>query len=135
MEIKDLNDLKEELKDLNATERTALVALVRASVLSDGNLSESESSAFDLLIAAFGEEGYRAAAEAATEAAHDEQSLRALLAQVENANARELIYGTLLEVSSSETVDAGEGALLDLVGEVFGIRPQFEEFPAEEGVS
>lgn len=118
-----------EIKDLNPTERVALVALVRASVLSDGALSETETAEYDLLVTEMGEESYREAAAVATERVYDDASLRRLLEAVTRTGAREVIYGTLFQISTAETVTRGESRLLELVGKMWGLDPKFVDFP------
>lgn len=120
-----------EIKDLSPTERTALVALLRTSIVSDGVVTENEEVAYDFLVHLLGEESYRNAAQRANGRIQDEASLKSLLHEVDNQEARELIYGTLLQFASSETVDAAEDRLLELVGTTWNIKPQFEGFPSE----
>lgn len=120
-----------EIKDLSPTERTALIALLRTSIVSDGVVTENEEVAYEFLIHLLGEESYRQCAQRANGRIHDDASLKALLHEVDNQEARELIYGTLLQFASSETVDAGEDRLLELVGTTWNIKPQFEGFPSE----
>jgi hypothetical protein len=120
-----------DIKDLNPLETTALVALVRAGVLADGTLSANEAVAYDLLVHILGDEAYAKAAHEANARARDEDSLRALLIEVQNPEAREVIYGTLLQFASSETVDFAEDRLLEFVGKIWNITPKFEGFPAE----
>ena len=47
-----------ELPDLNQDERTALVGLMKLTVLSDGNVSEEELESVEDLVDAFGEDAY-----------------------------------------------------------------------------
>jgi hypothetical protein len=122
-----------ELKELNPAERLALAALVRFSVMSDGTLSENEAGEIGFLVTEMGEETYRVAVEAAFQRVKDQDSLKAVLAEVTNPEARELIYGTLLEVAIPETIDPRESRLLDFVATEWGLTPTFEDFPAEEG--
>lgn len=120
-----------ELKDLNAAERVALVALVHRCVLSDNSLSVTENEDLGLLASAMGEDSYQAVAEVANSHIQNLDKLREVLDAVTNPEARELIYGTLMEIAIDETVGPGESELLDLVGEVWGLRPSFEGFPSE----
>lgn len=121
-----------ELKDLNAAERVALVALVHRSVLSDNAVSDNENEDIARLARELGEDSYWAVAEVANAHVQNLDKLREVLVSVTNPEARELIYGTLFKVAIDETVGPGESELLDLVGEVWGLRPKFEGFPSEE---
>jgi hypothetical protein len=116
-----------ELKDLNDDERAALVALVRFTVTAEGDLAEQDSNATEDLLDAWGDEGYGTALAAATRWGSDVEGFKALLARVTGADARELIYGTVLEMALPETVTRSEGRMLDLVGELWGLGPEIQE--------
>jgi hypothetical protein len=120
-----------ELNDLDPTERVALAALVRFSVMSDGTLSEQETSEIGFVVTEIGEEAYRIALETASRRVKDAATLKALIAEGGRPEARELIYGTLLEAAIPDTIDPAESKLLELVAEVWGIKPEFEGFPED----
>ena len=122
-----------ELKDLSPGDRVALAALVRFSVMSDGTLSENEAGEIGFLVTELGEEVYQAAVEVASQRVTDLPTLKAVLAEVTDPEARELIYGTLVEVAIPETIDPNESRLLELVAGAWGLTPTFEDFPADEG--
>jgi hypothetical protein len=121
-----------ELKDLNPAERVALVALVHRSVLSDNALSEGETEEIKLLAEELGEDSYRAVSIVAEAYVKNLDGLREVLTTITRREARELIYGTLLKISLPETVGAGENVVLDLLTDVWAIRPLYEDFPAED---
>ena len=93
-----------ELPDLNQDERTALVGLMKLIVLSDGNVTEDELEHVETLVDAFGEGEYQRTLEAFEKRFTDEKSFREFLRKVGREEAREVIFGTVLE-------GAGEGAL------------------------
>lgn len=120
-----------ELMDLDATEQAALIALLSRSIPADGTASESEQAILKSVVEAFGEEAYCIAAKNAATQAPDAFGLRKLLEQVTNGEAQELIYGTLLDIATDETVDPQEDCLLDLVATIWKIKPQFADYPSE----
>ena len=68
-----------ELKDLTDDERLALVALLELVIGADHAVSDSEAQQLRTIIAAVGEEAYRAAAEEADSRFEDEETLRRFL--------------------------------------------------------
>jgi len=88
-----------ELSDLTHDERLALVALVETVVASDATVSEDEQTHIATLAAAFGDEAYRALVTEADERFADEAELKRFLAALMRQEARELIYGTVLDAA------------------------------------
>ena len=86
-----------ELSDLNQDERTALVGLMKLIVMSDGNVSEDELEHVETLVDAFGEGEYQRTLEAFEKRFTDEKSFREFLRKVGREEAREVIFGTVLE--------------------------------------
>lgn len=121
-----------DLKELKPPERLALVALLQHCALSDGQLSLGEEAELAQVVAALGEADYQLAAAAVSKQVHDLADLKNLLSQVTSQDARALIYGTLLQVASHETIDGTESQLLGLVEEAWHMLPTFEDFPSED---
>jgi hypothetical protein len=118
-----------ELQDLKGDERTALVGLVREVVMSDGNLSEDEIDEVAEIVDAFGEEGYQAALEAFEARFSDEDSFRRFLATITRQEARELIYGTVLQGAAADAIEGGESELLSWLADTWKIEVQVGDFP------
>ena len=115
-----------EIKDLDQQERVVLAALVKFTVMSDGLVSEGEAGEIDAIVAELGEVNYQVAMDVAREKVTDLESLRQVLESVTRQEARELLYGTVIELSLPESIDPREGELLDLLSEVWSIQPEFE---------
>ncbi len=115
-----------ELTDLTHDERLAVVALVENVVASDASVSDEEAAEIARIAAAFGDEGYRALAAEADERFEDEAALKAFLTGLLRPEARELIYGTVLDAALSETIDRHESSLLGWLATAWGITVQFE---------
>lgn len=115
-----------ELKDLSHDERLALVALIEAVVGGDARVSDDEAMQIDRVAAVFGDEAYRALAAEADERLPDEAGLKRFLATLERPEARELVYGTVLETALPDAVDRHESSLLGWLAAEWGITVHFE---------
>ena len=116
-----------ELSDLTHDERLALVALVETVVASDATVSEDEQTHIATLAAAFGDEAYRALVTEADERFADEAELKRFLAALMRQEARELIYGTVLDAALPDLIDQHESSLLGWLATTWGITVQFDE--------
>ena len=111
-----------ELSDLNETERVALVALLEAIIAADSEVTDEEPQKLADVIAELGEEAYGLAIEEADRLEDEGTDLRKLLATVRRNEARELIYGTALEVAMANAVIPQEAPLLEWLAQTWGIR-------------
>lgn len=116
-----------ELSDLTHDERLALVALVEAVIASDAKVSDDEAGHIERLAAVFGDENYRTLAEEADERFADEADLKTFLSALLRQEARELIYGTVLDAALPDVIDEHESSLLGWLATEWGITVQFEE--------
>ncbi len=122
-----------ELADLNPDERCALVGLLKLVVMSDGNVSDEELEHVEDLIDAFGATGYEQSLnsyEARFGGSGDE--FRAFLKTIERQEARELIFGTVLEAAGAEAVEPRESELLDWLAAAWNVKVEFEGVPDQE---
>jgi hypothetical protein len=118
-----------ELGDLNQDERTALVGLMKLTVMSDGNVSEEELESVEELVDAFGEGGYQSTLDAFEKRFTDVDSFKKFL-KVTGAgreDARELIFGTVLEAAGAEAIEGSEAELLDWLGREWDIKIEIED--------
>jgi uncharacterized tellurite resistance protein B-like protein len=111
-----------ELKDLTADERLALVALLERVVEADSYVTESEATHVHTVIAAVGEEAYEAAAGEADRRFQSHEELRRFIGTITRAEARELIYETLLEAALADTPVKAEREFLDWVASAWNIQ-------------
>lgn len=118
-----------ELEELNQDERTALVGLMKLTVLSDGNVSEEELEDIEDLVDAFGEEAYESTLDAFEKRFTDVEGFKAFLAKIGRQDARELIFGTMLEAAGSEAIEGREAELLDWLAKVWNIKIEIEDEP------
>jgi hypothetical protein len=118
-----------ELNELNQDERTALVGLMKATVMSDGNVSEEELEYVEDLVDAFGEDAYEGTLDAFEKRFTDIESFKKFLAQIGRQDARELIFGTVLEAAGSEAIEGNEADLLDWLAKTWDIKIEIEDEP------
>ena len=111
-----------ELSDLNQDERTALVGLMKLVVMSDGNVTEDELEYVETLVDAFGEGEYQRTLDAFEKRFTDEASFREFLRKIGREEAREVIFGTVLEGAGEGALDGTEADLLEWLSKAWNIR-------------
>jgi len=120
-----------DLQDLNGDERTALVGLMREVVMSNANLSDDEIDEVADIVDAFGEEGYQAALDAFEARFSDEEGFRRFLATITRQDARELIYGTVLQGAAADAIEGGESELLSWLADTWKVEVKIEDQPED----
>jgi hypothetical protein len=124
-----------ELADLNKDEQVALAGLLEFVVLASGHVTEDEELEIDSIVEAIGEEPYRLAVEEVDKRFPDEKALRVYLSTIQRQEAREIIYGTVIEAAMTDTVEGRESALLEWLAEEWKVEVTYDEPPAGEEVS
>jgi len=61
----------------------------------------------------------------------DEQTLRKYLSTIGRQEAREVIYGTVIEAAMTDTVEGRESALLDWLAGEWNVEVKYEEPPTD----
>jgi hypothetical protein len=123
-----------ELPDLNQDERTALVGLMKLIVMSDGEVSEDELEDVEGLVAAFGDEGYQRTLDTFEKRFQDEESFKKFLKTIGRQEARDLIFGTVLEGAGEGALDSAETGLLDWLAQTWNVKIEIEQDPEEDSV-
>jgi len=118
-----------ELPDLNQDERTALVGLMKLIVMSDGEVSEDELEDVETLVEAFGDEGYQRTLDAFEKRFQDEEGFKKFLKTIGRQEARDLIFGTVLEGAGEGALDSAETGLLDWLAQLWNVKIEIEEDP------
>jgi hypothetical protein len=121
-----------ELADLNQNEQLALAGLLEFVVLASGHVTEDEQNEIDSIVEALGEEKYRKAVDQVDKRFPDEQTLRSFLTGIDRQDARELIYGVVMEAAMTDTVEGRESALLEWLAEAWQVEVTYEEPPADD---
>jgi uncharacterized tellurite resistance protein B-like protein len=121
-----------ELADLNKDEQIALAGLLEFVVLASGHVTEDEQAEINAIVDALGEESYRAAVEEVDKRFSDEETLRSFLRKVDRQEAREVIYGTIMEAAMSDTVEGRESALLTWLAKEWNVEVTYEAPAADD---
>jgi hypothetical protein len=121
-----------ELADLNKDEQIALAGLLEFVILASGHVTQDEEREIEAIVEALGDENYRAAVDAVDGRFEDEKGLRTYLSTIERQEARELIYGTVLEAAFTDSVEGRESDLLDWLAGEWKIEIKYEE-PVDQG--
>jgi hypothetical protein len=119
-----------ELADLNKDEQIALAGLLEFVVLASGHVTEDEEHEIDAIIEALGEDNYRAAVEEVDKRLADEEALRTFLKTIDRQEAREVIFGTIIDAAMTDTVEGRENALLGWLAETWQVEVTYEAPPA-----
>jgi hypothetical protein len=118
-----------ELPDLNQDERTALVGLLKLIVMSDGEVSEGELEHVETLVEAFGEDGYQRTLDAFEKRFQDEEGFKKFLKTIGRKEARDLIFGTVLESAGEGALDSAETGLVDWLAQTWNVKIEIAEDP------
>lgn len=110
-------------KDLSPAEQLVLAALLRMAVRLDGKFSEAEREVLEDLALDFGEKTFWQLMDEAGRTLADDRSIRDAALGVENQPARELIFQLVWTVTSSDSVQSKEQALLDWLKESWQLQP------------
>jgi hypothetical protein len=121
-----------ELADLNKDEQIALAGLLEFVVMASGHVTDDEQVEIDAIVAAIGEKTYRAAVDEVDKRFPDEKALRTFLGTIERQEAREIIYGTVIEAAMTDTVEGRESALLDWLAKAWQVEVTYDAPPAGE---
>jgi hypothetical protein len=116
-----------ELRDLNHDERLSLVALLGEVVESESSAAEPEANAIARVVEAFGEDEYRELVDEVDSRFTDETSFKTFLAGIGRQDARELIYGTVLETATAHTISTSESDVLDWLARTWNVHVEIAD--------
>jgi len=121
-----------DLKDLTSEERIALAALLQLVVDADATASDDELKVLQHIVQAAGEAAYAEAARAADERFRDDAALQAFLPSITRQEARELIYGSVLEAALPDAMGALESTMLEWLAKEWGVTVQIAKSGADD---
>ena len=117
-----------ELSELNQDERVALVGLMKLLVTADGSVSDDEVGHVEEIIEGVGEEAYTEALDTYEEKfAPDGDRYRQFLTTIKRQEARELIFGTVLEAAGAEAVEPRESELIDWLAKTWNVTIEVQD--------
>jgi hypothetical protein len=116
-----------EIKDLDANERLALVALSRVVARADGQVTPKEGELLAHVATEMGESIYKQAFAESVRRFTDRESLKALLESIERREARELICDTILELATGDGLAPAEVDLVRWLDDTWRAAPAIED--------
>jgi hypothetical protein len=116
-----------ELSDLMREERVALAALLELVVESNATVSDDELKEVQHVVSAVGDVAYAEAADEAAARFRNEADLKVFLPSITRQEARELIYGAVLEAALPDAMGAHESAMLNWLGKEWSITVRIDE--------
>ena len=120
-----------ELSDLNKEEQIALAGLLEFVVLASGHVTEDEQNEIGTIVEALGDDAYNAAVAEVDKRFPDEQTLRKFLSTISRQEAREVVYGTVIEAAMTDTVEGRESELLEWLADEWKVEVKYEEPPTD----
>jgi hypothetical protein len=121
-----------ELRDLSHEERLALVALLEVVLESDRSVSDEEAADIDQVVGELGHEEYERLVVEVDQRFPTEDELKGFLPSITRQDARELIYGTVLDTAIEDAVDARESAILDWLSALWNVHVELQGGPDDE---
>lgn len=111
------------ISELSHEQRIALVALVKAIVMSNGDVTSGELSEIgQIVIKLGGDEEYRSLLNEADERFSDLDDLKIFLRTIEEEEARSVIFGTVWEESVADpNITHEESELIEWVASIWDI--------------
>jgi uncharacterized tellurite resistance protein B-like protein len=110
------------LNELLPEESLALVALSRAVARADGAVTALEGEAIAVMAAEIGEGTYRRLFAKAAESFPDEAALKRFLVSIARAEARALIYESILALAAADSISEEEESLMGWLQEAWEIQ-------------
>jgi hypothetical protein len=111
-----------DIEDLTEDQRTALVGLLKAVVLADGTISDEEIDEVAEVVEALGEDEYQRHLDRFEAKFSDLPSFQKFLETIEGQDARELIFGTVLNGAAADAIEKGESDLLSWLAKTWNIQ-------------
>ena len=99
---------------------------------SDRAVSDGEVADIDQVVGELGREEYERLVVEVDQRFPTEDELRVFLPSITRQDARELIYGTVLDTAIEDAVDARESAILDWLAALWKVRVVVQGGPDEE---
>jgi hypothetical protein len=110
------------LRELTHKQLLALVGLMESVATLDGTVSEGEEQRISRVAEELGDEAFRDLADEVSETFDDRDALKAFLLEVTDKDARELIYGMVMdEVMAEPTINAAPSDLLEWLAEAWDV--------------
>ena len=103
------------------------MALIEATAQADRKVSDEEEGVLGDVVEALGADAYQTAVEQSDKRFAGEDDLKTFLKAITRPEAREIIYGTVLELAMSDVVTGHEPALLTWLADTWQLESRLEE--------
>lgn len=111
------------LNELTQEQKIALAAAVEAVAVIDGRVSEGEGRKIGKIADELGDEEYRTLLDEVESRFEDIDAVKGFLQGIEDQNARDLIYGTVLDEAMAEpSVDVSTSELLKWLADEWQVK-------------
>jgi len=112
------------IAELSHDQKLALVALMEAVALADGEIGEGEQREIAAVADVLGEDAYRALLDEVDSKFASIDELKQYLAGITDPAARETVFGLVwAEAAADPTIVHGESDLLQWLSQAWGIEP------------
>ncbi len=115
-----------ELRDFSPIEMLALVGLMEYVIMADNFLTEDEEEQVGAIMQEIGTNRYEELIDEFDTQYAEESDFRSLLESIKRQEAREIIYGSILNASAANTLMGRESDLLDWLVNEWDINISFD---------
>jgi len=115
------------INELSHDEKLALVALTEVAVISDRDITDNEVAQVEAIVDELGEDLFHELAEEAESRFSERTALKAFLKTLTNPDARELIYGTVLNENLANTIPHEQAEFMDWLATTWNLRINIEK--------
>ena len=115
-----------DIKELSQNERLALVALIKAVIMPEEQVPIEEVEDLRDIVEQLGEDTYQSLLTEVEERFSSEDDVRRFLATISRQDARELIYGTIMEMALSDSIDCTESEVLAWLAQAWNVEVRFD---------
>ncbi len=109
------------IEELSRDEKLALVALTEVAVISDRNITDTEVAQVEEIVDEVGEDLFQELAEEAESRFAERSDLKKFLATITNPDARELIYGTVLNENLANSIPHDQAEFMDWLAAIWDL--------------
>ncbi len=115
------------INELSRDEKLALVALTEVAVISDRDITDTEVAQIEAIVDGLGEDLFQELAEEAERRFAERTSLKTFLTTLTNPDARELIFGTVLNENLANTIPHEQAEFMDWLSKTWDLRVTVEK--------
>lgn len=115
------------IQELSRDEKLALVALTEVAVISDRDVTDIEVAQVEAIVEELGEDLFHELAEEGEKRFAERTDLKKFLTTLTNPDARELIFGTVLNENLANTIPHEQAEFMDWLAKTWNLRVDVEK--------